>query len=59
MNKYRKCQALLEEAERRADKAEKNMTSVRHTSLTVGGPGHRGGQRAMSVSRETTRIVRV
>jgi hypothetical protein len=59
MNKYRKTQQQLEEAERRADRAEKNITlNVRHTSTTVG-PGHRGGQRAVSVSRETTRIVRV
>ena len=56
MNKYRKTQQQLEEAERRADRAEKNITlNVRHTSV---GPGHRG-QRAVSVSRETTRIVRV
>jgi len=58
MNKYRKTQQQLEEAERRADRAEKNMTlNVRHTSTSLG-PGHRG-QRAVSVSRETTRIVRV
>jgi len=59
MNKYRKTQQQLEDAERRADRAEKNMTlNVRHTSTSSLGPGHRG-QRAVSVSRETTRIVRV
>jgi len=57
MSKYRKTQQLLEEAERRADRAEKNMTmNVRHSTTTLG-PGR--GQRAVSVSRETTRIVRV
>jgi len=56
MNKYRKCQQQLEEAERRADRAEKNMTlNVRHSTTSLGPRG----QRAMSVSRETTRIVRV
>jgi len=58
MNKYRKTQQQLEEAERRADRAEKNMTlNIRHSTTSLG-PGQRG-QRAMSVSRETTRIVRV
>ena len=56
MNKYRKTQQLLEDAERRADRAEKNVTlNVRSTAMA--GP-HRG-QRAVSVSRETTRIYRV
>jgi len=56
MNKYRKTQQQLEEAERRADRAEKNITlNVRHSSTSVGPRG----QRAVSVSRETTRIVRV
>ena len=59
MNKYRKTQQQLEEAERRADRAEKNMTlNVRHSTTSLGPGGHRG-QRAVSVSRETTRIVRV
>ena len=57
MNKYRKTQQQLEEAERRADRAEKSITlNVRHSSTSLGGPR---GQRAVSVSRETTRIVRV
>jgi len=56
MNKYRKTQQMLEEAERRADRAEKNVSVVRHTNITSGGPR---GTRAVSVSRETTRIVRV
>lgn len=57
MNKYRKTQQQLEEAERRADRAEKNMTvNIRHSTTSLG-PGR--GQRAMSVSRETTRVVRV
>jgi len=59
MNKYRKTQALLEDSERRADRAEKNVSVVRHTNITTGGAGGVRGQRAVSVSRETTRIVRV
>ena len=35
MTKYRKTQSLLEEAERRADKAEKSSTLGRHTSTTI------------------------
>jgi chromosome segregation ATPase len=56
MNKYRKTQQQLEEAERRADRADKSVTTVRHTSL---GPGGARSTRAVSVSRETTRVVRV
>ena len=47
MNKYRKAQAMLEEAEHRADIAEKNITLMR------------GRGRSMSVTREITRVVRV
>ena len=46
LNKYRKCQQMLEEAEHRADIAEKNVTVMRQ----------RG--RSMSVTRETYRVVR-
>lgn len=47
MNKYRKGQSMLEEAEHRADLAEKNFVSIR------------GRGRSMSVTREITRVVRV
>ncbi len=53
MNKYRHAQSLVEDAERRADSAEKSITIVRS-----GGPTRRG-TRSMSVTRETTRVVRV
>jgi len=51
MNKYRKAQANVEDAERRADSAEKSITIVH-------GPTRRG-TRSMSVTRELTRVVRV
>lgn len=44
MNKYRKAQALIDEAEHRADAAEKNLSAVRRS-------------RSMSVSREV-RIIK-
>jgi myosin heavy chain 6/7 len=48
MNKYRKAQQMLDDAERRAETAERNITvHIR--------PG-RG--RSMSVTRESTRIIR-
>ena len=46
MNKYRKATSLVEEAESRADNAEKNLQVVRRA-------------RSMSVSREVTRIVKM
>lgn len=47
MNKYRKAQAMLEEADHRADIAEKNVAI-------------RGGRnRSMSVTREIVRVKRV
>lgn len=46
MNKYRKAQALVEEAEARADAAEKNLQTVRRS-------------RSVSVTREITRVVKV
>jgi len=52
MNKYRKAQANVEEAERRADTAERSITIVAR------GPSGRG-TRSMSVTREMTRVVRV
>ena len=58
MNKYRKAQQMLDDAERRADSAEKNITIVRAgASGTV--PAGRHGTRSMSVTREVTRVVRV
>ena len=53
MNKYRHAQSLVEDAERRADSAEKSITIVRSGGST------RRGTRSMSVTRETTRVVRV
>jgi len=50
MNKYRKAQANVEDAERRADSAEKSITIVHG--------GSRRGTRSMSVTRELTRVVR-
>lgn len=46
MNKYRKSQVMVEEAEHRADIAERNATLGRRN-------------RSMSVTREITRVVRV
>ena len=46
MNKYRKGQQMLEEAEHRADMAEKSFAA-------------RGRGRSMSVTREITKVVRV
>jgi len=64
MGKYRKTQQLLEEAERRADRAG-SVNVVRYSSTVIGGgaggaAGGVGGRgitrsRAMSVSRETSR----
>ena len=50
MNKYRKAQQMLDDAERRAETAERNI-SIHVTR------GPRAG-RSMSVTRETTRIIR-
>lgn len=55
MNKYRKAQSMLEDCERRAETAEKNIT-VHVTRHHASGPGSRA--RSMSVSRESTRIIR-
>ena len=52
MNKYRHAQSLVEDAERRADSAEKSITIVRSGST-------RRGTRSMSVTRESTRVVRM
>ena len=46
MAKYRRAQGMVEEAEHRADMAEKNIQL-------------RGKNRSMSVTREITRVVRV
>ena len=46
MNKYRKATTLIEEAESRADNAEKSLSTVRRS-------------RSMSVSREITRVVKM
>jgi len=62
VGKYRKTQQLLEEAERRADRAG-GVNVVRYSSTVIGGGGELivgvGGRgvtrsRAMSVSRETS-----
>jgi len=53
MNKYRKAQSQVEEAERRADTAERSITIVAR------GPTGGRGVRSMSVTREMTRVVRV
>jgi hypothetical protein len=50
MNKYRKGQQMLDDAERRAETAERNIT------VHVTRPMTRG--RSMSVTRESTRIIR-
>ena len=47
MNKYRKGQQMLDEAEHRADLAERSTVSVR------------GRGRSMSVTREITRVVKI
>lgn len=48
MNKYRKAQAQVEEAEHRADMIERTAGSIKG-----------GRSRSMSVTREITRVVRV
>ena len=61
MSKYRKTQQLLEEAERRADRAG-SVNVVRYSTTMVGGAGGGGfggrgavmRSRAMSVSRESS-----
>jgi len=60
MNKYRKSQQMLDEAERRVDSAEKNITIIRGGVSGVSPlSGGRHGTRSMSVTREMTRVVRV
>jgi len=56
MNKYRKGQQMLQEAEHRADTAEKHQVS----SYTVRGSrvGGGGRGRSMSVTREITRVFK-
>jgi chromosome segregation ATPase len=57
MAKYRKTQALLEEAERRADRAENNVTIVRRQSVNVTrGAGGSVTTRAVSMSRDSRHI---
>ena len=46
MNKYRKAQAMIEEADHRADMAEKNVAV-------------RSRNRSMSVTRDVIRVMRV
>jgi myosin heavy chain 6/7 len=60
MNKYRKAQQMLEDCEHRAETAEKNITvhvTRHHTGGHIGGPGG-SRARSMSVSRESTRVIR-
>jgi len=59
MNKYRKSQQMLDDAERRADSAEKNITVVRAGVSGTSPVAGRHGARSMSVTREVTRVVRV
>jgi len=59
MNKYRKAQQMLDDAERRADTAEKHITIVRGGASGVSPGAGRHGTRSMSVTREVTRVVRV
>jgi len=59
MNKYRKAQQMLDDAERRADSAEKNITIIRGGVSGVGPVPGRHGTRSMSVTREVTRVLRV
>jgi len=59
MNKYRKGQQMLDEAERRADSAEKNITIIRGGVSGASPVSGRHGARSMSVTREVTRVVRV
>lgn len=64
MSKYRKVQAQLEDAERRADRAEaQNAAVVRHHTTVIGGGigvgGNLGRPRAVSVTKEvTSRFIR-
>ncbi|VEL26710.1 unnamed protein product [Protopolystoma xenopodis] len=53
MNKYRKAQQQIEEAEHRADMAERTMTLRR-----TGGPGARGGSVVREVTTYSTRTNR-
>lgn len=59
MNKYRKSQQMLDDAERRADSVEKNITIVRGGVSGAPVTAGRHGARSMSVTREVTRVVRV
>jgi len=59
MNKYRKSQQMLDDAERRADSAEKSITIVRGGVSGAPVTAGRHGTRSMSVTREVTRVVRV
>ena len=52
MNKYRKAQQMLDDAERRAETAERNI------SIHIAPRGAGRSARSMSVTRETTRIIR-
>lgn len=54
MGKYRKTQQQLEDAERRADKAESNITIVRHNILP-----RNSALRSVSVSREVSKNLRI
>ena len=50
---------MLDDAERRADTAEKHITIVRGGASGVSPGAGRHGTRSMSVTREVTRVVRV
>ena len=59
MNKYRKAQQMQEDSDRRAETAEKNITvHVTRHHAHGGIPTGASRARSMSVSRESTRIIR-
>jgi len=59
MSKYRKAQQMLEDCERRAETAERNISQTIHiTRHHVGGGGPGSRARSMSVTRESSRIIR-
>ena len=58
MNKYRKSQQMLDDAERRADSVDRSIAVVRAGGAGPGAAARHAG-RSMSVTREVTRVVRV
>lgn len=67
LSKYRKAQQQLEECERRAETAERNITIQVNRGVSVAHHGHHSSlalppsgsrARSLSVTRETHRVVR-